>query len=131
MLVLIRNLTYLQYDACNNQPADALDSFKRCLELNPHLPEVHARCRVLQSQILAPKSQVSNEHRISTMCDSKLRLSYDSVLEAEGNNIVINPIRRTVVLEEDDYSDEDSDEYGDDEYGDDGYSDDEGDDSRT
>lgn len=71
------------------------------------------------------------------MYDGPLRMRYDGVLEAEGDNIVINPIRERGVLEEDDYSGDDSDyddsEYEENEYEDSDYEDSgsEGDDSWT
>lgn len=59
-------------------------------------------------------------------------MRYDGVLEAEGDNIVINPIRERGILEESDYSDYDSD-YEENGYEDSDYEDSggEGDDSRT
>ncbi|KAM6524579.1 hypothetical protein FALCPG4_010188 [Fusarium falciforme] len=109
------------YDHCC-QPSDAADAFQRCIECNPELLEVHARLRVIRSQITAPNSQVSSDNFLYQMCESKLRMRYDGILEAEGDNIVINPIRERGILEDGDYSDDDND-YDDSEYEDIGYED--------
>ncbi|RSM20300.1 hypothetical protein CDV31_000794 [Fusarium ambrosium] len=115
-----------------NQTEEAINVFQRCIELNPELPKVHARLRVLRSQISASNSQRSSDDFIHEMCESELRMRYDGISETEGDNIVINPIRETGILEEDDYSDDDDTEYEEDGHEDIDYenSGGEGDDSR-
>ncbi|KAI8666780.1 hypothetical protein NCS57_00904800 [Fusarium keratoplasticum] len=124
------------YDRCC-QPSDAADAFQRCIECNPEFLAAQARLRVIRSQISAPNTQVSSDDLKAGMYDGPLRMRYDGVLEAEGDNIVINPIRERGVLEEDDYSGDDSDyddsEYEENEFEDSDYEDSgsEGDDSWT
>ncbi|EEU39257.1 uncharacterized protein NECHADRAFT_43464 [Fusarium vanettenii 77-13-4] len=125
-ICFIKNLTHLQYDCCNRQHDDAVDCFQRCIARNPQLPEVHARLRAQPIIKSTSDSEVLKGHLISTMCDSKLRMSQDTSLEAGGDEIVINPISDMRVLDEDDDSDEyDDNEYDDNEYYDDEYGDDE------
>lgn len=128
------NLGVLSTHCC--QPSDAADAFQKRIECNPELLDFYAQLRSLNSVISgmsAPNSQVSSDDLIVYMYDDPLRMRYDGVPEAEGDN----PIRERGILEEDDYSDDDSD-YEDSEYEENGYEDSdyedsggEGDDSRT
>ncbi|KAJ3577689.1 hypothetical protein NPX13_g2881 [Xylaria arbuscula] len=78
------------YDAAG-QYVDAKDSYKKCLELNPNIPEVQARYQVLLSY--TGDSQESPQgSEIKSMIDIAIRSSVDEVPGDIDADININPI---------------------------------------
>lgn len=79
-----------QFDA-NNQVEDAYVAFRRCLELNPHLPDVQARCDVLVGRRNDEKN-VPDDHKIKNMLRCDLMAMVDQSDNMGGAEIVLNPI---------------------------------------
>lgn len=79
-----------QYDACDKQARDAYEGFKRCLELNPHLPDVQARCDVLAA--FQNGENVPDDYKINHMVQWDIMATVDESENIDGSEIVFNPI---------------------------------------
>lgn len=65
------NIPQLQYDAALGQHANAADAFRTCLELNPKLPEIQKRHRILKYPGRSNHS-IPTDNMVRQMCDSQL-----------------------------------------------------------
>ncbi|KAL6825487.1 hypothetical protein J3E69DRAFT_380692 [Trichoderma sp. SZMC 28015] len=78
------------YDACDKQARDAYDSFKKCLELNPHLPDVQARFDVLAA--FQNGENVPDDYKINYMVQCDIMATVDESENIDGSEMVFNPI---------------------------------------
>ncbi|KAL5085828.1 hypothetical protein Trisim1_009898 [Trichoderma cf. simile WF8] len=78
------------YDACDKQARDAYESFKRCLELNPHLPDVQARFDILTA--FQNGENVPDDYKINDMVQWDIMATVDESENIDGSEIVFNPI---------------------------------------
>ncbi|KAG7294396.1 hypothetical protein NEMBOFW57_004467 [Staphylotrichum longicolle] len=78
------------YDECKTRPRDAIQSFQKCLELNPGLTQVEARLKILENwTYMVPAVQQADDHRIHRMLETKLRDFSDEEGTSEGTVRVV------------------------------------------